>query len=158
MNQNTREILIDVFCKVLEQVAFAFGEEAEKQDLPTGGSSKYLNCSIDFSGPFSGTIQITFPSEFCEELAANTLGTEQEQITTEMAEDALKEIANVTCGQWLTTIAGEEPIFDLFVPRVKQLDPSGWADLRDRPSTIPMIVDEVPALIDVSVKGDIPGD
>jgi len=158
MNERIRETLIDVFCRVLEQVAFAFGEETPKEELPSGEFSSHLHCSISFRGPFNGTIEIALPSEFCEELAANTLGAEQEEVTPEMAADALKEIANVTCGQWLTAVAGEKPVFDLTVPTIEQLDSAGWGQLRDKASSIAMIVDDVPALITVSVEGDIPSD
>jgi len=158
MNDRIHETLIDVFCQVLEQVAFAFGEETSKEELPSDGVSNYLRCSICFKGPFKGTIEMTLPTDFCEELAANTLGVEQEEITPEMAADALKEVANVTCGQWLTTIAGDRPVFDLTIPNIEPLDSQGWKQLYDGASSIAMIVDDVPALIDITVEGDIPSD
>ena len=156
MSNRIHEALMEVFCRVLEQVAFAFGEEVAKEELPSDGSSRFLHCTIGFDGPFKGTIEVALPPQFCEELAANVLGTEAEEITSVLAEDALKEIVNVTCGQWLTAVAGEKPIFNLSVPSIKEIDNSGWVELRDSPSSIAMIVDDVPALLDVSVKGDIP--
>ncbi len=95
MNDKIHETLTDVFCQVLEQVAFAFGEETPKEELPSDEFSSYLHCSISFKGPFKRTIEIALPSEYCEELAANTLGTEQEEVTPEMAQDALNAASHI---------------------------------------------------------------
>jgi len=158
MNGTIRETLIDVFCRVLEQVAFAFGEETPKEELPAAEFSGYLLCGIAFRGPFEGAIEMALPSELCRELAANTLGAERESVAPEMAADALKEIANVTCGQWLTNVAGEKLVFDLSVPTIEDLGSAGWKELRSRASSIAMVVDDAPVLIDISVQGDIPSD
>ncbi|MBN1592581.1 MAG: chemotaxis protein CheX [Candidatus Coatesbacteria bacterium] len=158
MSENQRETLSEVFCQVLEQVAFAFGELVPKSDLPPINHADYLLCRIGFEGPFSGEIEIATPSEYCRDLAANTLGVEPEEATSEMAADALKEIANVTCGQWLTAIAGEQPIFDLTVPEIEYMDQAEWEQFRDSQSSIALIVDEFPALISMSMEGEIPGD
>ncbi|MCD6327746.1 chemotaxis protein CheX [bacterium] len=156
MTEKFREALIDVFCQVLEQIAFAFGEETPKEELPSDELANYLHCEVGFRGPCKGTIAITLPFEFCKELAANALGIEQDEMAPGMAEDSLKEIGNVTCGQWITAVAGKKAVFDLTVPEVKALNEAAWVELRDSSSSIAMLVDDVPALIGVSVTGDMP--
>jgi CheY-like chemotaxis protein len=46
----------------------------------------------------------------------------EDDLVRERALDSLKEMLNVTCGQLLTSFAGEGPVFDLSIPTVAELD------------------------------------
>lgn len=72
---------------------------------------------VRFGGPVSGAFKLTVNSEMLPQLAANMLGLEDESASTpEEQNDALKELANVLCGNLLPAIAGTEPVFNVHVP------------------------------------------
>ena len=52
-------------------------------------------------------------------VSANMLGTDEDSDdASEASIDALKEALNIFCGNLLTEMAGEEPVFDLGTPQV----------------------------------------
>ena len=72
---------------------------------------------VRFEGPVSGAFKLTVNSEMLPLLAANMLGLADESASTpEEQDDALKELANVLCGNLLPAIAGTEPVFDVHAP------------------------------------------
>lgn len=150
MQTEQKELIGGVFCEVLEQLAFMFGEPADKDDLPSAGC-QYVQAKMTFAGQRTGSVSLAVPDEMCLELAANILGTEPGQgLDAQQATDALKEVLNVVCGHFLTALAGEEPVVNLSVPSTSQLDTVGWTALRDDPETIPFLVDDSPVLLRLS--------
>jgi len=147
MDDAKNSTLIAVFTDVLEQLAFMFAEppENETPHLAAGG---IVQATMGFKGPFDGTLDLVVPRAMCEELAANVLGLEpDDEMVTHAPFDALKELLNVTCGNLLTALAGEEPIFDLTIPEVALLGDSAWPALRERPETVYYLVDRYPVLL-----------
>ena len=145
------EILQEVFCDVVEKLAFMFGEVAEKDDMPpVEGES--IQARMAFTGPMSGSLLVAAPVEMCPVIAANVLGMEpdDENVQTR-ATDALKELLNVICGNALTAIAGEDPIFDLTVPEASLLSSESWAQLLDDPETLTFIVEDQPVLLQLKI-------
>ncbi len=147
MSNENSQILNKVFTSVLEQLAFMFAEppESESPDLGTAG---IVQVSMSFHGPFHGTMDLTVPRSMCEELAANVLGLDpDDEMVTRSPFDALKELLNITCGNVLTTLAGDTPVFDLSIPATEQLDAAAWDDLRTRSTTAYCLVDDFPVLL-----------
>ncbi len=141
------EVLDDVFSSVLESLAFMFAERADKGDLPPADGTS-LAVRMRFAGPFSGTLALTVPEATCTELAANVMGMEPEdKAAEEHAADALREVLNVTCGQLLTALAGEEPVFDLSVPNADRQPAAHWDATLQQPETLAFLVDESPMLL-----------
>ena len=144
----------EVFCKVLEQEAFVFALPIEKN----GGVSingELLRSAIRFTGNgITGVILISLQVALAREIAANILGEDSEaDIVTQQADDALGELLNVLCGQFLTTVEGTEPVFDLSVPRVGAATAADWAKVYDRQSSLLFMVDDFfHVLVDLEVK------
>ena len=152
MQAEYREKVADVFCDVLEKLAFMFGEMAAKEELPQD-SAAYVQAGMAFEGPFAGSLSLTVPEEMCPEIAANFLGMDRDEPAVhDRAHDALKEVLNVTCGHVLTAVAGPEPVFQLSVPEVTRLSVYDWDDLIDNPDSIGLLVDEKPVLIKFSTR------
>ncbi|MCP4644249.1 MAG: chemotaxis protein CheX [bacterium] len=153
MEANPKEVLGQVFPEILENLAFMFADEAdpaELQDPPEDG----ITAAMEFTGQFSGSIAVTVPAAMCLELAANMLGVDEEdERAMDKARDALKELLNITCGHVLTSLAGEEPVFDLSVPRVEDLDPASWPALTEDAGAVGCLVDDAPLLLRISVSG-----
>lgn len=152
MDSDNREMLGQVFCNVAEAVAFMFGDVVEVDDLPAAPEDA-MCAKMEFSGPFRGSLLAAVPTEMCPQIAANVLGVEpDDEGVFEKAADALKELLNVTCGQVLTSLAGEEPVFDLTVPQVTNMDAEGWESLAADLSVVAVILDDNPVLLKVSIE------
>ncbi len=152
MKPDQIEIVQDVFCDVLEQLAFMFGEPVDKEEL-VKNNTKHVQAHMSFSGDQSGEIFVTVPSDMCPELAANVLGVEpDDERVFDLANDALKEILNITCGQLLTTVIGVEPVFDLSVPDINNINPRKWSKLLEEPESLGFLVDDYPVLLNFIIK------
>jgi len=152
--QDNKEKLAQVFCDVLMNYAFMFGDESPKDELPNNGAV-FLHATVGFRGHRKGTLGILTSDGLCNELAANVLGLELEEgISENDASDALKELINVVCGQFLTEIFGEEPIFDLLPPSVSQIDEITWRELVDNGNALGFMVEDAPVITYMSFSPD----
>jgi CheY-specific phosphatase CheX len=111
------ETLCRVTADTLEGLALMLlVPEDEAPHLPTWGRRA---AAVDFEGRFRGTLAAAVSDETAEQLAGNMLGLEDGlSPSPERQEDALKELANVICGNLLPAIAGTEPVFHIGAPRV----------------------------------------
>jgi len=145
------ELLQEVFCDVVEKLAFMFGETAEQSEMPPVGEEN-IEAKMAFTGPFKGSLILATPVEMCPLIAANVLGMEpDDENVLARATDALKELLNVICGNALTAIAGEDPIFDLTVPEAGMLSADGWSALLEAPDTLAFIVEDQPVLLQLKI-------
>jgi chemotaxis protein CheY-P-specific phosphatase CheC len=75
-----------------------------------------------FYGHSSGELHLRVSSVVIDQLVENMLG---ESVEGEEADakrkDALKEILNMICGNFLTTWAGEDPVYELSPPEIIKL-------------------------------------
>lgn len=140
-----------VFCDVFEQVAFMFGEPADKESF-RDEKREFVQARMSFSGDSTGQIAVTVPVDICPEIAANILGVMDDDDAMNLAQDALKEMLNISCGQLLTTIAGEEKIFDLSVPEIVELKASDWKTILDNPDAIGFSMDDYPVLLEFQLN------
>jgi hypothetical protein len=156
METDPRDVLKQVFVRVLEDYAFLFSDDIE-EDVPPSTPGPYLMAGMCFGGPFDGRLVLATPASFAREVAANVLGldTEDEQAGTS-ALDALKELLNITCGNLLTALAGEEPVFDLTVPEITPLDDDAWTAALAAPDWIACLVGDWPVLLCLTVGGERP--
>ena len=122
------DILAQALSEVFEVQAFMFTEEVEPSEIESPEGALWKT-SIYFSGCDSGVMELTFPDDLAVELAANTLGVEAEEVRTETAQDALKEFANVVCGQFLTRQYGNRQVFKLSMPNIESLSADLWEQL-----------------------------
>lgn len=154
MKTDPMEALRDGFCEALETLAFMFAEPVDKGELPTE-HAEFIQVKMGFSGQLDGTIVLLVPAVMPIHIAANVLGMEpDDEFVVERGIDAVKEVLNVTCGRFLTLYAGESPVFDLSVPATSQCDAQSWQDMLKAPNTLAFLVDDVPVLLALAMKGD----
>lgn len=72
--------------------------------------------SVSFRGPVSGRLVLRASRTVLSELAENMLGSEYSRDEL-MHQDALGEVANVICGNFLPQVAGANAIFVLSAPQ-----------------------------------------
>ena len=101
---------------------------------------------IDFQGRVCGRIQIAAEKGFARQFAENMSGIDE--LGEEEYNDALKELANITCGLVLPMIAdSEEEAFDLTVPHLTELSPPRWQDFVAERDTVLLDVEGYPLCV-----------
>jgi hypothetical protein len=109
-----------------------------EDEAPAGGPTR--TARVRFNGAFGGELRVTIAEAALAELAGNMLGFAEEAPTVQQQEDALKELANVVCGNLLPALAGPEPIFHIDAPELvddlRSDEPTAWARLGVEPGLI----------------------
>lgn len=156
MGDENQEHLSAALCDVLERQAFAFAEPAPLDDLGIPGEPP-LCATMTFSGPSRGELGLVVPPEVATEIAASLLGVDADDDEARAgAEDALKEVLNVACGQYLTSAFGVGPVFHLSIPQVVELEPEQWELIANRDGAIGLLLDDRPLLAYVALEGSVP--
>jgi len=139
------EILTNIFSEVLSQFAFMFTDSQGEQNYPEDGS--YL-ASISFYGEHKGDVELIAPKLFANELAENVLGIDSEEVTEQIAGDAMKELLNIICGEIISVIYGTKAIYDLTPPKIKELNNTEWKKAwEDNIKYAKLWVDESPIIL-----------
>jgi chemotaxis protein CheY-P-specific phosphatase CheC len=142
----TPEMVREVFTRVLEKQVFLFAEDLAVDEIPAEG--EWVEAHMGFHGPFGGSLTLALPKEAQLDLAANFLGKDADDPeVAKCAEDSLKEILNVLCGHMLTALAGEDPIFDLSIPKVRPLSQAEREAMADQPGFLAFDVEGKPAML-----------
>ncbi len=117
MDTTLDETLAQVGEEVFESLAFMFVIDEDELADDSGSAGPEAAVRVSFSGPLAGTLYLTVPVEMLQELTASMLGTDdEEQACPDAGLDALKELANVICGNLLPAIAGSHAIFCVHRP------------------------------------------
>ncbi len=96
-----------------------------------------MHAHITFEGPSSGELGLLMENSLAADLASRILGVDESRdLLQEMVVDAVKELLNVICGQFLTQRFGYEPAFTLGVPRVFPLSAQACNVLITGPSIL----------------------
>jgi len=96
----------------LESLALMFLIPEDEAPRSSGAT---IRAGVSFTGPFEGALELAISSELLAELSENMLGL-GEPIDPDLQKDALKEFANVICGNILPEIAGAQEIFLVNAP------------------------------------------
>lgn len=110
--------LTAVVCNVLEDLAFLVSDEGESR---AAARNEWLECAISYEGPVSGTLVCWCTRNFALQLTANLLGADPDDGSVQQQiGDALREFMNVVCGQFVTTVHGSGPVFNLSIPSARE--------------------------------------
>ena len=145
---NDNNILIRVCCDVFESLSFMFGEAIDLDEVDSESES-FINVSISYKGNRAGAVFLIVSDETAKILAYNILGIDEdkEDLPSEYYMDALKELLNTICGQFITAMFGDEPVFDLTVPETKIISLDEWQESIDSGNFLALNVDDEPILI-----------
>ena len=121
MNIDNITVLGEVTVEILERYAFMLGDPPEAGTVLALPEIAWI-ATMTYTGPRCGGIGLATTPALAHQMAANLFGRELGENTDEEADDALKEFLNVTCGDYLHALAGNEPIYDLSAPAVVTAD------------------------------------
>jgi len=117
--RNFDGLLFQVAEKTFGELAFLLIEPEEivqsrHHPPPTWGYA----ARVEFTGPFGGEMHIAITENMLRPLAANMLGIDVDEELPKgvQLEDALKELLNVTCGNLLPRIGGDQVVFHIAAP------------------------------------------
>jgi len=111
MNSQAEKILYRKAALIFEEMGFLMPQSDICDDCQTDDSG----ASVSFTGPFKGCLLLSLGGEILSILSSNMLG-QEEPVSKQMEEDALREAANVICGNALPEIYGAKEVFHLDTP------------------------------------------
>jgi CheY-specific phosphatase CheX len=111
MNNAAGKILYQKAALIFEELCFL---------MPCSSTDEWpqahtVNAAIPFRGPSSGRLLVSLDPQTLSLLTSTLVGDEEPQ-TSEFEQDALREIANVLCGNALPALFGNEHQFLLGIP------------------------------------------
>ncbi len=149
---NPSDIITESISMALEKIAFLDAMPAEMSENPP---EEVIVAEIDFAGQTSGKIQIAAEKDFAKHFAENMSGISD--LTEEQCNDALKELANITCGLVLPMISeSSEECFDLTVPHLTKLSPPRWQDFVAEQNTVLLDVEGFPLCVKLEFTSEKP--
>lgn len=151
MSRKAVATLGEVFADVLMAQTFLFAEECSKEEVEDAGEVTYLKSAISFDGPTAGVLEMAMPVAVAVEAGANMLGLDEAE-AQDCAEDAFGELANVLCGQLLTTLFGADQVFSLSLPTVSPAPPGLLDSLLGDPDCIAFTIDDAAVMVRLSLR------
>jgi len=156
MNRQLDEILRGVAEETFESLAFLLPmlpPDEPIEDCPT------TVVAVGFHGPFNGKLIVTLPEAVLGELTGNMLGLDDDaEIPVETQQDALKELANVVCGNVLPEIAGTMAVFNVAAPELTETSAPTSEDGLSTAAMAGIYLDLGPATLELLVEGPIPAE
>ncbi len=150
MNEMDKKLITKVLTDVAKEFAFMFADQIleEMETVPP-----YIRAEMSFSGYYSGKVSMVCPEELCESMMNNVLGIDEEETDIEVEpKDALCEFLNIFCGNFLTALAGVEPIFELNPPFAEDISAEEWEKLKQDANFLELSLDDYPIFISVEYK------
>jgi CheY-specific phosphatase CheX len=120
MNSKLNELIRDVGEETFETLAYMLPIPSV-DDQPVAVSADAA-ATVAFRGPFTGILAISVARDILDELAANMLGIDSDELSEAHRSDALKELLSAVCGNLLPRLAGREAVFDVMAA---ELAPEG---------------------------------
>lgn len=154
MKAEDSDKLAETLRVVAQRQAFVFSEELDVEEAePPSEEGLLFLAAISFSGPSSGTVKLAMPESVCDLVAENILGLEGGQAASlrEEAKDVIGELLNVLCGQFLTAVEGDKPVFNLSVPHMRELEETDWNSLREEPCCRAISIEGSPVLVSLEL-------
>ncbi|MGE5258452.1 MAG: chemotaxis protein CheX [Hyphomicrobiales bacterium] len=125
MNAALSARLSVVTMATLERLAFLFASPAD--EAPEAEEAELETVRVDFTGAFTGGLELSMSARVVAELAANMLGAgEGAALSADEQRDALKELANVVCGNLLPAIAHQADGFNIRARDPADADVPRW--------------------------------
>ena len=115
MSHSAEKVLYRKAALIFEELGFLMPQSDISDDFQMDSPGAF----VPFHGPFTGCLLISLTGEILSTLSSNMLAQEK-PAGRQMEEDALRELANVICGNTLPAIFGLKQVFHLDTPSIYQ--------------------------------------
>ena len=154
MNKQLEEVLWSVAEETFEALAFLLPMPEPTEPFK---SSPEVAVSVRFHGPFDGKVIVAVPESVLGELACNMLGLDDgAEVAVDTQYDALKELANVVCGNILPEIAGTTTVFNVDGPELVDTSAPVHGSELSSTAITRFFLDAGPASVELLTEGPIP--
>jgi CheY-specific phosphatase CheX len=144
-----KEAIEQVTTMILEDWGMMLVDQADSNINIFSNNENFLVSMVRFKGIVNGQYSIVCQKEFASSLAKNVLGLDEEPAEQDQ-KDALKEMANVLCGNMLTECYGDEEVFDLTPPEIAEFKPKEIQKYFDE-RTVCCLADDSPVAATFSI-------
>lgn len=111
------QTLSETVQRIFEQAAFVLTDFPDEDADPEAAAAGSVAAKVQFSGPFSGEMCFLANRRLSVILAGNMLGIEEDDPEAlNRSADALGEILNMICGNFLPLVAGTRAEFNISAP------------------------------------------
>lgn len=138
-------LVAEVLMDVLGTYAYLYGDMIAPRELPVPPAT--ISVVMSFSGTFSGRLTMVMPERLAAAVAANALGAPDDEVAARMGGDAAAELLNIVCGQLLTVLSGELPVFDMTTPTISAGDAADWLRICGCPGAVGFQVEGEPLVL-----------
>jgi CheY-specific phosphatase CheX len=151
MEEYSSKYFIKAVDRVLGHMASMSCRVTDSYEMPKM-HNEALNVSINYRGDHSGELGLIMERPLAARITCRTLGLENDfDVLDEMIEDVMRELINVTCGQFVTLMYGNRIAFKVSVPRVFRIGSKVCNMLFSNPDAYTFIIDEEPVLATVKL-------
>ncbi len=152
MDTDDKEMLEQIVCDALEDLAFLLAEPVGKDDLP-GWPVPAYRVAVEVKGAAEGEILMVVGRGSVQEMAGNMMGVDGAEMEGREAyvEDAAKEMLNTICGHLLPAIVGKEKELERTVPALDQAGAEAWERMLAYPDIMCFDVEGSPLLVVVDI-------
>jgi CheY-specific phosphatase CheX len=119
MSTDNINTLAEVAIEVLERYAFLLGGPPGREDGPAVLPEPSWIVTIAFTGPRAGGVGMVVSPGLARQAAANLYDAMPADGGDEQARDAVKELVNIVCGNYLQRMEGGEVVFNFAVPALR---------------------------------------
>lgn len=137
-----------VLLATLEDFAFIFAEPCETPNAASAlATDKALCASVAFKGDSqAGEVQVVMALPPCREMAANVMGIDEDEVNDTIADDAIREWANIVTGALVVELYGVETVFTLSAPQAREMTSSEVAQFIAQEGAVTLTVDDHPVI------------
>ncbi len=156
MFETIREHTIAVTSNIFETMFFIvleIGEdETPLEDIMPPATM--LRGEIEFEGKHTGRLTLDLPVELAQTMASNFLGLEEEKAPDYQADDMVRELCNMICGNLFSRV-DQKTVWNLTIPRTRRMSAMEWNQDMDTPGiTIHFTAGGYPVNLHLRIDGE----
>jgi chemotaxis protein CheY-P-specific phosphatase CheC len=152
MTGTAMEYLTDALGQVMVSMVSLPVHPVDPPSLPDMKTDAF-NVRIEFTGEHTGELSIIMERPLASLITCSILGIEDTRDADDaMIEDALKELANVVCGHFVTLMFGYTPVFRISLPRVLTIGSAACNMLRNNPLVASLVAGTEPLMAIARLK------